>query len=141
MRFAIWMLLLGCGGGGDKSEPAGSASGGGSGAAPAAAPTPRDAVIEAWKKGGLEPSALTAAKVPIGKDCQTGTVENVEVVLCNFASPAEAKAAEKPGWDWIGSTTGTAWVASGNVVVAAADRKKADPNGKTINRLMKLAPK
>jgi len=27
------------------------------------------------------------------------------------------------------------------VLVAAADRRKADPSGRTINQLMKLAPK
>lgn len=101
---------------------------------------PRDAVVEAWKSAQLTPSPLTPATVAFGKDCQTGTVESVEVLLCNFASPAEAKAAEDPGLTWVGQATGASQ-AHGAALVVLADRRKADPNGKTINRLMKLAPK
>ena len=100
----------------------------------------RDAVVEAWKRGGLQPSAMTVATVAIGKDCQSGTVNNVEVIVCQYGSVDEAKAAEKAGLEWVGGTTGAAW-ASGSVVVAVADRRKADPSGRTINQLMKLAPK
>ena len=60
----------------------------------AAAAPPRDAVVAAWKDAKLTPSALTPATVTFGKDCQGGTVEGVDVLLCNFASAAEAKAAE-----------------------------------------------
>src|SRR5262245_9142196 len=138
-----WMMIvavaIGCGGG--KDEPAASGEGGSTEkAAPPAPPTARDGLVDAWKKAGLKPSAMASATLPIGKDCQTGTVNDVEVALCLFASPADAKAAEKPGLEWVGSTTGAAW-ASGTVVVAVADRKKSDPNGKTINQMMKLAPK
>lgn len=97
----------------------------------------RDAVIEAWKKGGLSPSPLTAASVPVGKDCKSGTVNNVDVLLCEFPSEAEAKAAEEPGLAWVGETTGISR-AAGKVLVAAADRRKADPSGRTINQLTKL---
>jgi len=100
----------------------------------------RDAVVEAWKKAGLQPSAMTVATVAFGKDCQSGTVNNVDVIVCQYASVDEAKAAEKSGLEWVGATTGAAW-ASGSVVVAVADRRKADPSGRTINQLMKLAPK
>jgi hypothetical protein len=101
--------------------------------------SPRDAVIAAWKTDKLTPSALAPATVAFGKDCQTGTIENLDVLLCSFASPAEAKAAEDQGLGWIGSVTGASQ-AHGSVLIVIADRKKADPNGRTINRLMKLAP-
>jgi hypothetical protein len=104
-----------------------------------AAAVPRDVIVDAWKKGGLEPSALTAAEVAVGKDCKSGTVNNVDVVLCQFGTADEAKAAEKAGLEWVGATTGAAW-ASKAVLVAVADRRKADPSGRTINQLMKLAP-
>lgn len=123
MWCAAAAALIACGKGGD---------GGKSG--------PRDAVIEAWKAEKLAPSALTAAQVSFGKDCQSGTVSNLDVLLCNFASPAEAKAAEDGGLTWIGSATGASQ-AHGAALVVLADRKKADPNGRTINKLMKLAPK
>ena len=106
-------------------------------AAPAA--SPRDTVIAAWTSAKLVPSKLTATPVAFAKDCQSGTVEGVDVLLCGFATPAEAKAAEEPGLVWIGGATGASQ-AHGAVLIVVADRKKADPNGRTINRLMKLAP-
>lgn len=100
----------------------------------------RTDVIEAWTKGGLSPSPLTPAQVPVGKDCRTGTVNAVDVLLCVFPSSAEAKAAEDAGLGWVGDTTGTSQ-AYGKVLVAAADRRKSDPSGRTINQMMKLAPR
>ena|ERR1044071_1044842 len=101
--------------------------------------TPRDKVLEAWKAEKLEPSAMAAAQVAFGKDCQGGIVESIDVLLCNFASPAEAKAAEDAGLAWVGQATGASQ-ARGAALVVLADRKKSDPNGRTINRLLKLAP-
>ena len=101
---------------------------------------PRAEVLEAWKKGGLSPSPLTVAQVSVGKDCRTGTVGAVDVLLCVFPSKAEAKAAEDAGLGWVGDTTGVSQ-AYGQVLVAAADRRKADPSGRTINQMMKLAPR
>ena len=101
---------------------------------------PRDAVLAAWKADKLAPSAFAAAQVAFGADCQSGTVEQIDVLLCNFATPAEAKAAEDAGLGWIGQVTGASQ-ARGAALVVLADRKKSDPNGRMINRLMKLAPK
>jgi hypothetical protein len=124
-------------------------------AAPAA--TPRDAVVAAWTSAKLVPSKLVAAQVAFAKDCQSGTVEGgdgtappsggaagrggptVDVLLCNFATPAEAKAAEEPGLAWVGLATGASQ-AHGAALIVLVDKKKADPSGRTINRLMKLAP-
>jgi len=97
----------------------------------------RDEVIEAWKQGGLAPSAFAAATVPVGKDCKSGTVNNVDVLLCEFPSETEAKAAEDQGLAWVGETTGISR-AAGKILIVAADRRKADPSGKTINQLTKL---
>jgi hypothetical protein len=118
------------------SKPGEPDKAGGSGSA-----GPRDAVLAAWKDAKLTPSALTPAPatVAFGKDCQSGTVEGVDVLLCNFASAAEAKAAEDQGLAWIGQATGAAQ-AHGAALVVLADRRKTDPSGRTINRLMKLAP-
>lgn len=101
---------------------------------------PRDAVLEAWKAAKLTPSAMAPATVTFAKDCQSGTVEGVDVLLCNFASAAEAKAAEDQGNTWFSQVTGASQ-AHGAVLVVLADRRKTDPSGRTINRLMKLAPK
>jgi hypothetical protein len=101
---------------------------------------PRDAVLAAWKAERLEPAGMTPATVAFAKDCQSGAIASVDVLVCNFASPAEAKAAEDPALTWIGSTTGAAQ-ARGSALIVLADRKKADPNGRMINKLLKLAPK
>jgi hypothetical protein len=103
--------------------------------APAA--SSRDGVLEAWKQGGLAPSSFTAATVAFGKDCRSGTVNNVDVLLCEFPSDAEAKAAEEAGYAWVGDTTGISR-AAGKVLITAADRRKVDPNGRTLNQLTKL---
>lgn len=98
----------------------------------------RAAVIEAWKKGGLEVSAMSPASVAFGKDCQSGTLAGVDILVCEYPTPAEAEAAKEAALGWVGDTTGMSQV-SGKVVIAAADRRKADPSGRTINKMMKLA--
>jgi hypothetical protein len=137
MRAALLIILIAaCSkdeGGSGEAKPT-------EGASPVeAAPAAITAVVDAWKKGGLSPAELTAAK-GFGDQCRGSSVDKVEVVLCDFGKADDAKKAEKAGFDWVGDTTGAAWT-SGSVVVAVADRKKADPNGKTINKLMKLSPK
>jgi hypothetical protein len=112
-------------------DKGGGAAGGGS---------PRDAVLAAWKKGGLTPSPFAVATVSVGTDCKSGTVGAIDVLLCVYPTAAEAKAAEEAGLSWVGDTTGSAQ-ASGTVLIAIADRRKSDPSGRTINQLMKLAPK
>jgi len=99
----------------------------------------RDTVVDAWKKGGLDVSEMKPAQAPVGKDCAQGTVNKVDVLVCNFPTPTEAKSAEDLGLQWVGDTTGMSQ-AKGSLVIAAADRKKADPNGKTINQIFKLVP-
>lgn len=126
MRAALVVALAAaaaCGKGGD-SKPAG----------------PRDAILAAWKAEKLEPTGLAAASVAFAKDCVSGAVSGVDVLLCNFPTPADAKAAEDQGLTWIGAVTGSAQ-AHGAALIVAADRKKSDPNGRVINKLMKLAPK
>ncbi len=100
----------------------------------------REDLIAAWKKDGLDPSAFTSAVTPVGKDCVAGTVNRVDVLICSFGSSDEAKKAQEAGLQWVGDTTGASQ-ARASFVVAAADRRKADPSGRTINQLFKLAPK
>lgn len=136
---AAWLVIaaLGCGGGSKDDGAGGSGEAKPTEADKAASSPAIDAVVEAWKKGGLAPSGM-APKKAFGKTCQSGTVKDVEVVLCEV--DGDKKSAEKAGFDWVGETTGSAWVSAG-VVIAVADRKKADKDGKTINQLMKLTPK
>lgn len=97
----------------------------------------RDGVVAAWKKGGLEPSPLTAAKTDIGKDCVSGTVNKVDVLVCTFGNAKDAKDAEDKGLEWVGDNTGAA-KAQGEMLIVVADRRKADPSGRTINQLLTL---
>jgi len=123
---ALLLIIAACG--------KGDGTGGGS------ANTPRDALLAAWKAGGLAPSPFTAvSNSPVGKDCAAGTVNNVDVLVCNFPSAADATAAVDAGLKWVGDTTGISQP-KGTVLIVAADRKKADPTGTTLNKLTKLAP-
>ena len=131
---AIALALAACGKGGDKGgdkgDDKGAAPSGGGG---------RDAVLAAWKKGGLDASAFTPAP-GVGKDCASGTVNKVEVVICTFGSPAEAKQAVDAGLQWVADSPTGSSQAKGSVVIAVRDRAKADPSGRTINQIFKLAP-
>lgn len=98
-------------------------------------PSSRDALIAAWKQAGLEPSAFTPATTPVGKDCASGTVSGLDVLICMFPTEPEAKAAEPQGLTWVGDATGASR-AAGAVLVAVADRRKTDPSGRTINKLI-----
>jgi hypothetical protein len=95
----------------------------------------RDGVIEAWKQDGLSPSAFAAATTQVGTDCAAGTVAKLDVLVCAFASEQDAKAAEGGGLAWIGDATGVSR-ARGSTLTVVADRRNADPNGRTINRLV-----
>ena len=101
------------------------------------APSGKEHLVTAWQKAGLTVSSLTQDKSgTIGTDCATGTVNKVDVAVCTFKTPGEAKAAEAKGWQWIGANTGTA-LTQGPLVLAVADRANADPSGRTINTISK----
>lgn len=102
--------------------------------------TSRDGVVAAWKKGGLEPSPLTEAKTDVGKKCSSGTVNKVDVLVCEFANEKEAKDAEDKGLAWVGDNTGAS-KAQGEMLIVVADRRKVDPSGRTINQLITLPAK
>jgi hypothetical protein len=124
MRKILFAVAVVAGAGCGKDAPKGNAA--------------RDAVVDAWKKDGLVASKLAPLTTPVGKDCQAGTVGAIDILLCVYPTDAEAKAAKDAGLAWVGETTGLA-EPRGTVLVAIADRKKSDPSGKTINRLIKLA--
>jgi len=132
---AIWLALAvaaACGKS-DKSDDNGPKPGpSGTGA--------RDAVIAAWKNGGLAVTAFAPASTAIGKDCAAGTVAKLDVLVCGFDSPDDASKAADSGLQWIGDTTGSSQ-ARGSLVIAVADRHKADPHGKTIKQIFDLASK
>ncbi len=101
-----------------------------------AEPSSREALLAAWKQAGLIAAGFVVTNSPVGKDCQLGTVNQLDVMVCSYTTPEEAKAAQAAGLQWVGDTTGAAQ-AHGSLVIAVADRKKADPSGKTINQILK----
>jgi hypothetical protein len=97
----------------------------------------QSALLADLGKAGLTVSAFSVDKSgAIGKDCSVGTVSGVEVAICSFAKPEEAAAAEDKALEWVGASTGAALV-RGNVTLAAADRAKVDPSGRTLNVITK----
>lgn len=97
-----------------------------------------DALMAAWKKAGLEVGAFAAidgGKYGAGK-CKEGAVSNVDVVLCAYADDKAAAAAQTAGLDAVGDTTGAA-IAVGPRLLVVADRAGKDPEGKTINAMLK----
>lgn len=102
--------------------------------------TSRDGVVAAWKKGGLEPSPLTESKTDVGNKCASGTVNKIDVLVCEFDNEKDAKAAEEKGLAWVGDTTGAS-KAQGEMLIVVADRRKVDPSGRTINQLITLPAK
>ena len=97
-----------------------------------------DAVVAAWKKDGLEVSALTDAdpKPYSAERCKAGTVSGVDVVLCSYDTGEDAKAAEEPALASLSGTTGAA-LAKGARLLVVTDKRKADPSGRTINAVTK----
>jgi hypothetical protein len=117
-----------------KSGAHGTSAASVSGPAPTAAP----AVLDTWKQAGLTVSAFTPADgKAVGGDCQSGTVGGIDVVLCSFKDAAAARKAEDAGYVTVGENTGVS-IAQGTMLLIAADRRKADPSGRTINQMAKL---
>jgi hypothetical protein len=64
-------------------------------------------------------------------------VDGLGVTLCSYPDEAGAKAAEPAGLAAVGDATGTA-LSRGRLLLVVADRAKADPTGKTIDRITKV---
>lgn len=137
-----WLAVIFLGGCGGKDSAPGGGSGGSaavSGPAAAAATTARDDLLAAWTKAGLAVTAFAPTASPVGADCAAGVVAKLDALVCVLPSPEQAKRQAEAGLSWVGDATGAAQ-AHGALVVVIADRKKADPTGRTINQLFKLAP-
>lgn len=109
-------------------------------AAPGKGPAPDDeALIAAWRKAGLEVSALSEVDAApyAAQRCRGGTVSGVDVVLCSYDTGEDAAAADDAALALLekgGVTTGSA-LARGKSLLVVADKRKADPSGRTINAI------
>ncbi len=102
----------------------------------AAKERPAEQLVAAWRKAGLEVSAMAAAnpKPFAAETCQAGTVNGVDVVLCDYDSGEDATAAEDLGLGTLTGVTGAA-LAKGSRLLVVADRRKVDPSGRTIDAI------
>ena len=80
----------------------------------------------------LDPSSFGANK------CQTGTVDRLSVLLCQYASGDSASGGQTAAEAWGAGTDTVVVLRRGNVLLAIADRDHADPEGKTISALSKV---
>jgi hypothetical protein len=131
MRIVAFAALL-------ASSPACS----GSGSESEQAEDPRSAAvaapIAALEGAGFDVADLTL--VPAGSqlsavECRGGTIEGLEVRLCEYPDEAAARTAEKKELEALGGAPTGLAIAHGAVVLIVVDREGADPTGKTVNRI------
>jgi hypothetical protein len=92
-------------------------------------------VVAAWKKDGLQTTGLvTIEDKQLGGECRAGLVGGLDVTLCAYANEAAAKAAEEKGLALVGDSTGAS-LAEGKWLLVVADRRRLDPDGKTLNQI------
>jgi hypothetical protein len=129
---AAVLTVAGCS---EDKKADGAAAGGGEVAAASGA----DAVVDAWKAAGLTVSAFDPVDGAAYGDgeCRGGTVNGVDAVLCQYATADLATAAQPKGLAAVGETTGSS-LAQATLLLVVADRRKADPDGRTINQVTKI---
>jgi len=127
--FLLVVVLLASRGCGDKSD---KQAGG-------VAPASFDDLEDGWKAAGLSPGGFAAIDgQALGNgQCKAGAVNGLDVTVCEYPSPAAAEAAKPSGLAAVGAVTGAAIVA-GKRLLVVADRKKADPSGRSIDKLIKV---
>jgi hypothetical protein len=98
-------------------------------------------VVRAWREAELgvaDVHALVGEAASKGADlggtCMAATVAEIPVVLCEHDSPEAAKAAEETGLDLVGAATGLS-LSRGSLLLVAADRHEADPDGRRLNEI------
>ena len=96
--------------------------------------------LQMFKDGGRTVSEFSDTDPgPLhAKKCQTGTIDRVDALLCEYGSPELVSKGQEAAEGWFGET-GTALVLRRELVLLAlSDRSHADPNGKQISAIAKL---
>lgn len=96
--------------------------------------------VAAFKDSGHPVSALTDAD-PGGfgaKKCQTGTIDKLSVLLCEYASSDSAAGGQAAAEAWGAETSTVVVLRRGSTLFAVADRNQTDPDGKNIAALSKV---
>jgi hypothetical protein len=118
----------------------GKGKAGGSAAAHVDGTPHTDAVLDAWTGAGLAPQGFAAVKpAPYAATyCERGSVGGVETLVCEYADEGAITRGQqelKDEWARVGVQTAVA-VRTKRTLLAAVDRERHDPNGKTINKLI-----
>jgi hypothetical protein len=96
--------------------------------------------LQLFKEGGrsvsefsdLDPSALHAKK------CQTGTIDNIAALLCEYDSPESATQGQTAAEEWFGETSTALVLRRERLLLALSDRSHIDANGKAMSTISKL---
>ncbi len=94
---------------------------------------------DGWKAAGLSPGGFAPIDgQALGNgQCKAGAVNGLDVTVCEYAGPELAQVAKPSGLAVIGAATGAA-IVSGKRMLVVADRKKADPSGRSIDKIIKV---
>jgi hypothetical protein len=69
--------------------------------------------------------------------CQQGMVEGLDALLCDYGGPQAWVRGKKGAEEWIGSALTGTWAGRDALLLVVADRAHADPNGKTMQKIVK----
>jgi hypothetical protein len=96
--------------------------------------------LASWKDAGHAVSEFsdTDASAFSAKKCQTGTVDQLAVLLCEYSSADAAALARSTAERWGGDVGTVVVLNRAGVLFAVADRNHIDPYGKTISALTKV---
>jgi hypothetical protein len=101
---------------------------------------PVEQVVEAWRGTGLTMSPFAAVDPHpySAQTCSQGQVQGVDVVVCAYADEQASALAEQRQRSTLGagSSTTALTLHQGKALVTLSDRAHADPNGRTIARLV-----
>ena len=127
----VVVLLAGRSCGDDNKDKA--AAGGGP------PPASFDDLENGWKAAGLTPGGFAAVDgQSLGNgQCKAGAVNGLDVTVCEYAGPELAESAKPLGLAAVGGSTG-ATVVAGKRLLVVADHKKADPSGRSIDKIIKV---
>jgi len=71
--------------------------------------------------------------------CAAGSIDGIDTLVCELPgdpTPPAKKAAE----DWVGQAVTGSVLTRGHTLLAVADRRRVDPNGKTIHKITQTFP-
>lgn len=110
------LLLVGCGKKGIESE------------------------LQAFKDAGRNVSTFTESNAAAlgAQRCQTGTIDGVQTLLCEFGSSDAATAGLPSAQSWLGEVQSGLVLRRDLVILALADRNGADPSGQSMSSLIKI---